>query len=451
MLIRFVLNNIYSYGEQKEFSMIANKQLKTLDHHKYRHENLEILKLASIYGANGAGKSSLVKALHLLQTIVTREEVPYSQRKSNFKLSKEKQAEQVLAVEFIQDEVTFYYAIELVGLRIAKEELYISGLGTKKDVLLFNRATDSSNISSIEFSEEFEKDESCKIFKDILVNDFVKPTKAILKLISKRKNPFLSEVQKCFKWFDETLEIITPLTKPGPLAHRVEVDPDFKKYAEDLMKSFNVGISSISAERKKIEDYFGEDKLDDLEEVIKGLHDNPSQMYYLRNQSGNEVLLVNEENEIWVITTSLTHQGARGPETFEINEESDGTVRLLDFVPAFKSVISEKKVFVIDEIERSIHPLLIKELIRKYADDEETKGQLIFTTHESHLLDQAIFRQDEIWFTEKDTFGSTDLYSLSDFKVHKTKDIRKGYLNGRYGSIPFLGNLEDLKWHKDDT
>ncbi|MCD8264035.1 MAG: hypothetical protein LUD02_07645, partial [Tannerellaceae bacterium] len=95
--------------------------------------------------------------------------------------------------------------------------------------------------------------------------------------------------------------------------------------------------------------------------------------------------------------------------------------------------------------------ILIKELIRKFSLDKETKGQLIFTTHESNLMDQEIFRQDEIWFAEKDINGSTDIYSLSDFKEHSTIDIRKGYLTGRYGSIPFLGNLQDLNWHTYDT
>ena len=108
-------------------------------------------------------------------------------------------------------------------------------------------------------------------------------------------------------------------------------------------------------------------------------------------------------------------------------------------------------MFIIDEIERSIHPLLIKELVKKFSLDPNTKGQLIFTTHESNLLDQKILRQDEIWFAEKNENGSTDIYSLNDFKEHKTIDIQKGYLNGRYGSIPFLANLKDLNWHDYDT
>lgn len=136
---------------------------------------------------------------------------------------------------------------------------------------------------------------------------------------------------------------------------------------------------------------------------------------------------------------------------FDLGDESDGTIRLLDFVPALKDVISKRKVFIVDEIERSIHPLLIKKLVGKFSLDENSTGQLIFTTHESNLLDQELFRQDEIWFVEKDKAGSSDLYSLSEFKEHKSIDIQKGYLSGRYGSIPFMGNLEDLNWHKYDT
>ena len=77
-----------------------------------------------------------------------------------------------------------------------------------------------------------------------------------------------------------------------------------------------------------------------------------------------------------------------------------------------------------------------------------TQGQLIFSTHESNLLDQDIFRPDEIWFAEKNKEGATEVYALSEFKEHHTIDIRKGYLNGRYGGIPFLGNLKDLNWEK---
>ena len=83
-----------------------------------------------------------------------------------------------------------------------------------------------------------------------------------------------------------------------------------------------------------------------------------------------------------------------------------------------------------------------------FINDNNTKGQLIFTTHDSNLLDQNIFRQDEIWFTEKKKTGETTMYPLSDFKIRHDLDIEKGYLKGRFGAIPFLGNLDNLNWHE---
>ena len=172
----------------------------------------------------------------------------------------------------------------------------------------------------------------------------------------------------------------------------------------------------------------------------------------MRSSRGDEIIVVEEDGEVFVKQLKTEHQaGETNIVDFDIEEESDGTIRLLDFVPAFRDLVGEEKVFIIDEIERSIHPLLIKELVKKFSVDSKTKGQLIFSTHESNLLDQNLFRQDEIWFVEKDKSGKTDLYPLSDFKIHNTIDIRKGYLAGRYGSIPFLANLKDINWHINDT
>jgi len=286
----------------------------------------------------------------------------------------------------------------------------------------------------------------------VLLEDFVKPNRPILRLISNRDNEFLSGAKDAFKWFSNTLRIITPDSKPSALAQKIETDNNFKNYAEEIMCSFHVGVTSIISEKEEINDFFGNKNGEDVAELIQKVEDSPAKMFGLRSARGGELIISKENDKTYVKQLKLEHKGRNGIiKRFDLEEESDGTIRLLDFIPAFKDLISKGKVFFIDEIERSIHPLLIKELLRKFISDKESTGQLIFTTHESNLLDQDLFRQDEIWFAEKDTNGVTDLYSLSDFKEHKTIDIRKGYLNGRYGSIPFLANLKDLNWHKDDT
>jgi AAA15 family ATPase/GTPase len=295
-------------------------------------------------------------------------------------------------------------------------------------------------------------DEKSQVLKTVLLEEFVKPNEPILKFLSNRDNKFLKTVKIAYKWFEDTLQIITPDSKPRALAHKIDVDKEFKNYAKDLMGSFNIGITELVSEKKDIKEFFGEDNEKELDNLIKDVEDSPKKMIGLRSNKGEELIIVKEDGKIWVKTLKVGHIGKRDKSVlFGLDEESDGTVRLLDFVPAFKSVISNEKVFIIDEIERSIHPLLIKELVQKFSLDPDSKGQLIFSTHESNLLDQEIFRQDEIWFAEKNKDGSTDLYSLNDFKEHKTIDIQRGYLNGRYGSIPFLGNLQDLNWHNYDT
>lgn len=453
MIIRFTVENFFSFGERKEFNMIPNKRLRTLLHHKYIENDFEILKIASIYGANGSGKSNLIKSLDLLQNIVLGRKFLVRNKNTKFKFNeKQENSAQLLVIEFIQDLVPFYYAIKIDETRIAVEELYVNGLGVKEDELIFERKTDIENKTEITFSKEFENDEKSQVLKSVILEDFVKPGEPVLRLLSNRDNKFLKKVKLAYKWFDQTLQILKPDSRPSALAHKVDVDKEFQHYAKDLMCSFNLGVTDLISDKKEIKEYFGEDNIKDVNEFISDLENNPEQIIGLRANNGDEIIIVNENGKIIVKSLKIGHIGKNNKQVlFDLEEESDGTVRLLDFVPAFKSVISDKRVFIIDEIERSIHPLLIKELVQKFSLDQNTQGQLIFTTHESNLLNQDFFRLDEIWFTEKNKDGSTDLYSLNDFKEHKTIDIQKGYLCGRYGSIPFLGNLQDLNWHKYDT
>ncbi|PBQ31663.1 hypothetical protein CNR22_07735 [Sphingobacteriaceae bacterium] len=452
MLLRFSLFNMFSFGETKEINMLSNNRIKRLEHHKYKLDDLNIVKMASIYGANGSGKSNLIKALSLLKKIVISDELPFRfTENSIYKFNnKGDKSNQILAIEFIQDNVPYYYAIDVLRNIIQTEELYRSGLGKNKDQLIFERTTDSEGKTKLKLSEDFESDKENLVLKSVIEKNLAKNNSSVFKLLSSFDS--LSEIKAPFNWFKETLQILTPKSKPLGLVNRIDKDSEFHKYAEDIMCSFHIGINSLKSDKKNAKDFFGEDNESDLEDLIKRLEISPSKMLLNKKSNGDEFLLVKEDDEFFVKQLKLEHVGRAGTKAeFHIGEESDGTIRILDFVPLFKDAISKQKVFIIDEIERSIHPLLIKELVKKFSDDEHTTGQIIFTTHESNLLDQDIFRQDEIWFTEKDKNGCTDLYSLSDFKEHNTIDIRKGYLNGRYGSIPFLGNLKDLNWHNHDS
>lgn len=451
MLIRFVVENVYSFGMEKEFNMLPYNHLQTLQHHKYNINDFELLKLCALYGANGAGKSNLIKALSLFQEFIL-EKINISKiEDAKFKFHENDSLKQVFAIEFFQNNIPYFYSVEINKGLVLSEELYVSGLGNKDDRLLFDRKTSEDKITEITFMEEFEKDEKGKLLKDIILEEFVMPNKLIFKNVAEKNNKFLKDIKNAFNWFENILMLITPRTRNAGLAHRLDIFEPLKDFAENTMKSLDIGISSLICNKMNLDDFQDENDhevFSGINEIKKGLDSQEGKILCLSNDRGDESIFLKEDNKYIHKRIQIEHTTLNNnKDIFEENEESDGTIRLLHFLPAFYKLTQEPSVFIIDEIERSIHPNLIKELVKKFSLDEQTKGQLIFSTHESNLLDQEIFRQDEIWFAEKDKKGSTDLYPLSDFKEHKTKDIRKGYLNGRYGSIPFMGNLENLNWH----
>ena len=129
-----------------------------------------------------------------------------------------------------------------------------------------------------------------------------------------------------------------------------------------------------------------------------------------------------------------------------MNEESDGSIRIMDFIPILIDLRLNEAVYLIDEIDRSMHPMLSQKILEYYfrylKDGKDT--QLIFSTHESNLLNLNLIRADEVWFVEKDTDGVSHVTSLAEYKPRE--DIRKGYLQGRYGAIPFFAPINCLKW-----
>lgn len=232
---------------------------------------------------------------------------------------------------------------------------------------------------------------------------------------------------------------------------QLNFDTDFKKFAIQILSTYSTGITDIVIEKIPIELFFGSNNLDEINKIINSIETNND--YPVYKMINNEVVnFIKEKNKILAVQLKYIINNDEGNGVvFRYNELSDGTKKLVDYLRILDDVINSECSYMIDEVEKSIHPLLIKEIISKFSKEENTKGQLIFTSHECNLLDQDILRTDEIWFAEKNKKGETKLYSLSDFKEHSTIDIRKGYLQGRYGGIPFISNLQDLNWHKEDV
>lgn len=426
--------------------MIPNNRLKTLEHHKYGSKKNSWLKLCAIYGSNGAGKSNLIKTLRLLQKFVIQDNIPVGLKDATFKFGD--LTEHAISIDFIQDGMMFRYSVLFDNEIVISEDLYILEEGKKDGTIVYKRKTDRKGCTSICFFDEFEKNEKCKLIKAVLLEEFVQPNSLIIRLFAKRENPLLNLVRIAYRWFDETLTIIEPDSGIGALAQEIDSNEDVQKNAIEFVRSLSLGISELNTSNKRLDAYF--DAIDEayLNELLVDLDNSPDKMIGIRSRTGDELVLVNENNEVRVKTLNIVHSAERGKTArFDLKDESDGTVRLFDLIIVFMNIVKQSKLFVIDELDRSIHPVLLKALVTKFSQDQDTKGQLIFTTHETNLLDQSIFRQDEIWFTEKNGKGISHLYSLNDFKEHKTIDIQKGYLSGRYGSIPQLDELIKLEWN----
>jgi AAA15 family ATPase/GTPase len=447
MLIRFLVQNLFSFKEVTEFNMLPGR-FSRMPYHVYNDE-VDLLKLNAMYGANGAGKSNLIKSLALLSTFVETGKLPIDFYTQTFKFDVDSRNKDIyLGVEFIKEDVPYYYGITLNQGIITEEELQISGLGKKDDYTLFLR-TDKVETKQLElsFSKEVMDDNESSLFPLFLKNEVLERNQPVLFHMASRKNKVFDLFKKALHWFTNDLVTVMPNAQLSGLAMHLEEDPGFYEFSKDVMQAFNTGIKSINVDTISIEDFFGEDNHQQAEKITAELKANPDKIkpFITANE---EILFVLHDNKVLAKRLYFSHDTDGGEAKFTPNEESDGTRRLLDYLPAFYAAMTSRKVYLIDEIERSIHPLLIKELINKFSHDKKTLGQLIFSTHESNLLDQDIFRPDEIWFAEKNKEGATEVYALSDFKEHHTIDIRKGYLNGRYGGIPFLGNLKDLNWEK---
>ncbi|MCZ2481440.1 ATP-binding protein [Aquirufa nivalisilvae] len=448
MLIRFVAKNIFSFNEETEFNLFPNKTQR-LPHHKIHFNGVDFLRLSAIYGANGSGKSNLIRAISTFEMMVEKGNLPFDVSESKFRLNSDNQNIPIsFGIEFLAENKIYYYTLTYNEGEILQEYL-VESKKDNDDELIFIREIVNGK-QKIEFYKEYSSDKKNQLFVEVLAEKLLQKDELLLSFLnSKYPNEFL-DIKNVYNWFDKSLVIIRPHNQPSGIAHILDLDKNLIDFANLLMTNTNTGISKIEIEKRKLDDILDNSEQNQFNSIVNNIKNKPNAMSVIKNPiTGEEATIVNENNEVVlkrIVTRHLNNLNENVE--FSIGMESDGTQRLIDYIPALNDIINRSRVYLIDEIERSIHPNTIKEIISKISLDESAKGQLIFTTHESCLLDQDILRPDEIWFSQKDIDGSTRLYSLSDFNIHNTANIENGYLNGRYGGIPFLSNLHDLNWHR---
>jgi len=248
-------------------------------------------------------------------------------------------------------------------------------------------------------------------------------------------------------WFETKLRLIRPMDNFRSLGHMSDEDPDFLKFASAFLRASSTGIDGLRINKKEMS-----------EDEIRTTFPAPiaERVLSKRFPSGASVLKFNDETELrfertdkdhyYRVSIGAEHEHKPGERiVMDISEESDGTRRLLQLIPVLHHLRLKGGVFFIDEIDRSMHPLLVRKFLEFFLKScGGDHRQVIVTTHESSLLDLELLRRDEIWFAQKDSDGASKIYSLADFQVRKDLEIRKHYLQGRFGAVPFLGNIDTL-------
>lgn len=434
MILRVILKNFLSFNEEVQFDMFPNMKRTSLSNHiKVLNDKLPVLKMAAIYGSNGAGKSNLLKGINFLKAIATNKNFLDKEKvgKYIFALKENAGKEPLeLAIEFVtKSGVPFIYSVEVNDTGVTFETLQVSSLGSGENVNVFTRTG-----RKVEYAVAPSDEVNNMVLGWIEKNSF-----ASLLTIN-NDMPVLADenIGIAQKWFEDELTIIGLHSFNPTLIGVFKNDKEINQFASELFKAIDLGVDEVKVETENFEDWVnthdaGNLPMDKVREMRSGVL---SEVVDFRNTRAISV-----EDGVQKISQMMFRQfGENGfSKDMDIQAQSDGTVRLLSLVPALYHAKKSAKTVLIDELDHSIHPHLVREIVR-YFSSQETNGQLIFTTHQTCLLNQDFLRTDEVWMVEK-KYGSSHMYSLNDYKIHNTINIENGYMEGRYGAIPFIGEL----------
>jgi uncharacterized protein len=435
MLAQFTVENFLSFKDETVFSMLAAEEEH---HHNHiikngRGKKISLLRAAALYGANASGKSNLIKAIAFARNlIVNGTNVGQTLGVIPFKLSKET-LERPSRFEFIfkQAGIVYSYGFKLNSNRILEEWLFATQ--QDKEELCFKRKTSAREKVSVQFGDFLtDKNTNGKQFLEFVAQG-TRPNQLFLTEAADRN---VKATKLLFDWFKTSLIILYADSENRTLALEVLSNKQLTSFIANFLQSVDTGINKISIEETPFE--FDIDK---ESSVLTESEDWETwTLHWLKE--GRKV--INRDDQRIKLTLKTEHRAENGIATeFDLEEESEGTQRLINLLPALYELENNEKVIFIDELDRRLHPLLSRMFVETALAGKK-KSQLIFTTHDTNLLDLDLLRRDEIWFVEKDKSGASHLYSLAEFKLRPDLPIQKGYLQGRFGAIPFIGDVSRL-------
>ncbi len=445
MIVKVSIENFKSFESMVELTMISSGKIQDHKDHRIAIKSTNILKHAVIYGANAAGKSNLVDFFRLFKRVVEKD-IPIEATEWYCKNHEENRMKaSTFEIQFTLGNKFYAYGFSAIlsERKIVGEWLYelYQDSSAKR---LFEREADARPVL----------DESLRLTSaerkrfDVYAEDFEGNTdKLFLSEMNRgKKYPANSKMlffQDVYRWFRSNLYVIRPDTPLMDFAYYY--DDESLNRINQVIRTFDTGISEVSVKEISLEELENSVPKEVFADIMKHIRakmeENDGAKIHVTMRSKESIFNISwEGNQEPVVKTIRLHHG-KSFYDFRFEDESDGTRRLFDLIDMlFNS--KEDVVYIVDELERSLHPKLTQHYLKLFMQFHKgQRNQLIFTTHEASIMEQALFRRDEVWFVERNEQNSSTIYSLDRFKERYDKRLSKAYLEGRYGAIPVFSSF----------
>ncbi len=392
MLVQFMVKNVLSFKEETILDMTAINAYKE---HPCNLINIgmkeKFLKVAAIYGANASGKSNLHLAMDYFQSIIRKSlnnvgidaETAIDEYYFPFSFEEDEENSEFQIVEIL-GEFEYTYGFEYNAECIVSEWLYRKSLKTNRQTTIFERTTEAAVFGPVVRQE-------CDLYKEQI------PAETLVMSFFNKLKLKTDIFRKVYAGIMDTLVVSSGFWENQSILERELPEMLFARKQEllEFLNAIDTGIQDITCE-----------------------------------ENGQKMEFYTE------------HKGRDGKDyTLNLLSESEGTIKsIILFIVARKAILSNKSMFV-DELNIKLHPLLLKFVIDLFYD-QNSSAQLIYTTHDTTLMDKKFFRRDQIWFVQKDEYGYSTLSALSDYKIRADASFEKDYLAGVCGGIPFLKEFE---------
>lgn len=425
MLIQFRVANYLSIKDPVTFSMVAAKGAELWDSNVFQEDKFDLLRSAVLYGANASGKSNFIKAITFARSFIlgsqktqVDEPVPVESFKLNAATENEPSLFEFI---FVNQGVRYRYGFQADRLEIKNEWLFHAPKG--REAKLFEREK-----QAIELGEDFK---AAKGLEGRVRNNIL--------FLSVAAQFNVELAISLSKWFSRC-KTLSGLRDEGFLGYtfkQLERD-EFRKRCLLFLKAADLGIEDL--------------KVLQQERSVESLDKLPAALAAKIRDSAGKGGLPGDIKKILteIKTIHNKYDGDNelvGPVSFDLGtEESAGTRKLFALSGPIMDSLDNGNIVFVDEFDSKLHPSLMQFILSLFHSKENNpKGaQIIFTAHNTYLLNRRTFRRDQVWFVEKDKFGGSHFSSLVDFKIRKTASFDKDYLLGKYGAVPFVGTCDFL-------